>query len=200
MYSFHPHIELRQGIVYPNYFTDGAVQEPCVSEMLESVKEWYSDHIAKVALAMCTELTTIRVAIDPVRKLPSIEFTLKDPVDKVVLGWMILVERWPKGPSNPKPFKWEGRDCRVYGRWTAMIPPRGITETLIDIDETTKVIDELIEKRAALRERLALHVLKSPEYKRALRMWSPYEAADHTIETARLRAEEVGLLREQKKI
>jgi hypothetical protein len=162
--------------------------------MLESVKDWYSAHIATVALWMCTELTDIRVAVDPVRKLPSIEFTLKDPVDKVALDWMILKERGPKGPSTPIPFIWEGCDCRVYGRWTAMVPAWGITEALVDINDTTKAIDALIEKREALRERLALHVLKSPEYKRALTVMAPYEAAEHTMETARMRARDAGLL------
>jgi hypothetical protein len=186
-YAFYPCVQMRNGVVYPDYFNDGNFENNSIP-MVEAVKDIYSAHIARTALAMCTELTDIRVVQDPVRKLPSIEFILKDRVDTVALNWMICADRWCKGPSTLDPFKWDGQVCRVYGRWTPMsFLNRGIMEAYVDLVETTKQIEELTEKRESLKGRLSTHVYKSPEYKRALNTMKPSEAMDFTIETMHMR-------------
>ena len=193
-YAFHPCIQTPNGMIYPNYF-NGGYENNFLPKMLEAVKDIYSAHIARTALAMCTELTAIHVVRDPVRKLPSFEFTLKDPVDTVVLNWMIGAQGWCKGPSTLEIFKWDGQDCKVFGRLTSKsYLNRGIMEAYIDLVDITKQIEELTEKRESLKERLTAHVHKSPEYKRAIQIMQPFEAMDYTIETLHMRGQEAKLI------
>lgn len=193
-YAFHPCVQKSNGVVYPNYY-NGKYENNYVPKMLEAVKDIYSAHIARTALAMCTELTAIHVVRDPVRNLPSIEFTLKDPVDKVVLNWMIGAQGWCKGPSTLDTFNMDGQDCQVFGRWTPMsYLNRGIMEAYIDVVDITKQIEELTEKRESLKGQLTAHIHKSPEYKRALKTMKPFEATDYTIETLHMRAQAAKLI------